>query len=113
MRDKNHIASSSGPFPKKFENNISQFAVQGARRFIQDEDWPLNLKGPQQGKPLLLAAARLLLLLEAQIREVECEAIVQLELLNQRIHEFFVQSLPARAASSCLEPCLETRTVAG
>ena len=44
MRDKNHIASSSCPFLKKVENNISQFAVQGARGFIQDEDRPLNLK---------------------------------------------------------------------
>ena len=59
MRDKNDIASSSCPLSKEFENDISQFAVQGARGFIQDEDRPLNLKGSQQCKPLLLASTQI------------------------------------------------------
>ena len=84
MRDKDDIASSSCPLSKEVENDISQFAVQGARGFIQDEDWPLDLERPQQGKPLLLAAAQVVPpFVKYKFERLFAEAIVQLELLNQ------------------------------
>ena len=92
MRNENDIATGLSPLPEKVKNDGAQFAVQGARGFVEDEDWSLDLKRSQQGKALLLASAQIAPpFVEFKFQRACPEAIVQPKFLDQQFHPLFVE----------------------
>ena len=95
MSHKDDVASFLRSFSQKAKHHIAQFAVQGTRGLVKNEHGPLDLQRTEERESLLLTATQIASpLVKLKFERFGTQAIVQLQFLNQRRHEIFVEGSP-------------------